>query len=647
MKYRPEIDGLRTIAVLPVVLYHADLAWIQGGFVGVDVFFVISGYLITTIIATDVALGKFSLRRFYERRLRRIFPVLFAVAVVTSLAAWLWMIPSDLREYGKSLLGVALFVSNYLFYRETGYFQPSSELMPMRHTWSLAVEEQFYVVMPLLLMMTAALAWRGRMALVAALLVISLAACLVSQAGNPDLTFYSIHTRAWEMLAGSFCALWLIQHPLRGSNALSAVGLAMIAFAVFMFDKTTPFPSAWALVPVVGSALIILFAGPGGLVTRMLSFSPIVGIGLISFSVYMWHQPMITFARLTASHEPSVAFLTLVAAASFPIGYLSWRFIEQPFRKGPVARALSQRAIFVAGAAATGLVLAMGLLFYLENGSPNRMTPSGQTFQDLRIEERIAVNSGLDVACRRGFTLSDRCATGAEPEVLVWGDSYAMHTVAAVVSALPSGVELRQMALSSCGPIVSVTMVSSAAETEACAGFNDAVLEWLGTDPGIETVVLSSPFAWLATPSLTLRHDDGAQEPGNLTAAVAALADTIETLQAMELKVVVISPPPNPGWDIGRCLAHHAQRGESLSFCDFSYDALSAPIDLAYQILSGVEPLAPVIWLDQVICADGECRASNDDVFLYRDRGHLSNAGSAWLGTQPRFRAAIEDSIRN
>jgi len=647
MKYRPEIDGLRTIAILPVVLYHANLSWIQGSFVGVDVFFVISGYLITTIIATDVALGKFSLRRFYERRIRRIFPALFAVALVTSMAAWLWMMPSDLREYGKSLLGVALFLSNYLFYRETGYFQPSSELMPMRHTWSLAVEEQFYVVMPLLLMTTAALAWRGRMALVSTLLAISLAACLTNQAGNPDLTFYSIHTRAWEMLAGSFCALWLMQHPLRGSNALSAVGLAMIAFAVFTFDKATPFPSAWALIPVVGSALIILFASPGGLVTRMLSLPPIVGIGLISFSVYMWHQPMITFARLTASHEPSVAFLTLVAAASFPIGYLSWRFIEQPFRKGPIARALSQRAIFVAGGAATALILAMGLLFYLSNGSPNRMTPSRQTFKDLRIEERIAVNTGLGVACRRGFTLDEGCATGADPTVLVWGDSYAMHTVAAVVSALPSGVALRQMALPSCGPIVSVTMVSSAAETEACARFNDAVLEWLGTDPGIETVVLSSPFAWLATPSLTLRHDDGTQEPGNMATAVKALAETIETLQAMDLRVVVISPPPNPGWDIGRCLSHHAQHGESLSSCDFSHDALSAPIDLAYEILRRVEILAPVIWLDQEICANGTCRASADNVFLYRDRGHLSNAGSVWLGAQSGFRGAIEDSIRN
>lgn len=649
MQYRPEIDGLRTIAVLPVVLYHADLTWVQGGFVGVDVFFVISGYLITTIIAMDVAEGRFSLTRFYERRIRRIFPALFAVSVATSLAAWLWMIPFDLREYGKSLLGVASFLSNYLFYRETGYFHPSSELMPMRHTWSLAVEEQFYVVMPLLLMLTGALAWRGRMGLIIGLMAASFLACVVSQPGNPDLTFYSIHTRAWELLAGSFCALWLMHRPMPRSATLSGIasgtGLAMILFAIVTFDKSTPFPSAWALLPVVGSALIILFAIPGGPVTRLLSLPPMVGIGLISYSVYMWHQPMITFARLTSPFEPSVIYLSIIALASFPVGYLSWRFVEQPFRHGPLARKLDQGAIFRAGALATGAVIAIGIGFYLSNGMPNRMTPSGQTYAELQIAERLAVNTGVDVSCRRGFTLSDRCATGSDPRILVWGDSYAMHTVGALIEALPEEMALRQMTLPSCGPIVTVTMVASTAETEACARFNDQVLEWLQSDPGIETVVLSSPFAWLASPTLTLRHDDGTDEPGSLQSGIAAVAETIMTLQGLGLRVVVLSPPPNPGWNIGRCLAHQAFRGDTLNSCDFLHDDLSAPTGLAYSILAGVEELAPVIRLDRSICSDGICRSAIGETFIYRDTGHLSNLGSAWLGNNPVFKAALANAL--
>lgn len=645
MQYRPEIDGLRTIAVLPVVLYHADLSWVRGGYVGVDIFFVISGYLITTIIATDVARGQFSVRRFYERRLRRLFPALFAVVIATSIAAWFWMMPADLREYGKSLLGVSLFLSNYLFYRETGYFQPASELMPMRHTWSLAVEEQFYVVMPLLLMFTATLVWRWRIGLIVGLMAASFIACIVSQPGSPDLTFFSIHTRAWEMLVGSFCALLLLRKPMPSSTILSGIGLAMILFAIFTFDKFTPFPSAWALFPVLGSALIILFAAPGGPVTRLLSLTPMVGIGLISYSVYMWHQPMITFARLTSPLEPSVFYLSIVALASFPISYLSWRFIEQPFRKGSVARSLNQNAIYVAGGAATVLMLAIGLSFYLTNGIPNRTTPSGLSYAELRISERIAVNTGLDVACRRGFTLDDRCATDGAPSVLVWGDSYAMHIVAAVRAALPVGLALRQMALPSCGPIPSVTMVSTAAETEACARFNDEVLSWLASDPGIETVILSSPFAWLATASLTLRHDDGTEAPGSLETAIEALSDTIAALQALGLRVIVISPPPNPGWNIGRCLVNQSIKGASLSQCDFAHNALSGPTGLAYEILAGIEAMAPVIWLDRSICPDDICRASIDDVYLYRDTGHLSNTGSGWLGENPVFRAALAEAL--
>lgn len=638
MRYRPEIDGLRAVAVLPVVLFHTGIAGAAGGFVGVDVFFVLSGYLITTIISEDLSRDRFSLRRFYERRFRRIFPALFVVTLVSSVAAWWWMLPFDLREYGKSVIGVALFVSNYLFYRETGYFQPSSENLPLLHTWSLGVEEQFYLVIPALLMLVASLSLRRTLPLVAVLFMISLGMCIVTQPTKPDLAFYSIHTRAWELLAGSLCALWLLDRPQRPSAVLAGTGLVLILGAVIAFDDSTAFPAPWALVPVGGTVLVILFAAPGGPITRLLAWKPFVGIGLISYSVYLWHQPLLAFTRLTAEHEPGQSLLLVAALASLPLGYLSWRFVEVPFRRGKLAARMGQGAFFGGVTAGSGILLLSALAFYVTDGIPERRTPSGQTWAELDITERLAVNTGLHVNCRRGFTLEPKCATGSEPSILLWGDSYAMHLVGALQEALPGGAALRQMTLPSCGPVPTLTLVSSAAETSACRDFNRQVMDWLASDPGIKTVILSSPFAWLATPTLTLERRDGSRVQGSVDEGVAALNQTIDELRALGLRVVVMSPPPTSGWSIGRCLALRARNGEALNACDFDRDTLFSPKRLANEVLAGLADDVPVVWLGDTICEDRRCRAAADGTFLYRDRGHLSNAGSRWLGRQARFR---------
>lgn len=645
MKYRPEIDGLRAVAVMPVVLFHAGVAGAAGGFVGVDVFFVLSGYLITTIIAEDLSRKRFSLRRFYERRFRRIFPALFVVTLVSSVAAWWLMLPLDLREYGKSVIGVALFVSNYIFYRETGYFQTSSENLPLLHTWSLGVEEQFYLIMPALLMLVASLALRRALPLVAVLFMISLVACIVTQPARPDLAFYSIHTRAWELLAGSLCALWLLDRPQRSSAILAGTGLFLILGTVIAFDDSMPFPAPWALMPVGGTVLVILFAAPGGSITRLLGWQPLVGIGLISYSVYLWHQPLLAFTRLTAEHEPGQSILLTAALASLPLGYLTWRFVEFPFRSGELAARTGQGAVFGGVAAGSGVLLAVALTFYVTDGMPERGTPSGQTYAELGITERLAVNTGLHVKCRRGFNLDPECATGPEPAILVWGDSYAMHMVGALQEALPSGASLRQMTLPSCGPVLTLTLVSSAAESRACRDFNRQVMDWLASAPGIETVILSSPFTWLATPTLTLERHDGSRVPGDLDLGAAALNGTIDELQAVGLKVIVMSPPPTPGWDIGRCLAQQARYGEALNACDFDREAPFAPRRLAEEVLMGLADDVPVIWLGNTICEGRLCRAAADGIFIYRDRGHLSNAGSRWLGLQERFRSDLQAAL--
>lgn len=305
MKYRAEIDGLRALAVIPVILFHAGFEWFSGGFVGVDVFFVISGYLITTIIISEMAEGKFSMVNFYERRARRILPALFFVMAACLPFAWLWLTPSDLKDFGQSLIAVSFFSSNMLFWLESGYFDTAAELKPLLHTWSLAVEEQYYILFPIFLMLTWRLGvkWISIILSFVFLLSLGLAVLGTQYATNPQITsgtFFLLPTRGWELLVGVFAAFYLKYktHPKSRTfnQILSLLGFSMIAYSIIVFDETTPFPSLYALIPTIGTGLLILCAVPKTIVHKLLSLKAIVGIGLISYSAYLWHQPLLAFA---------------------------------------------------------------------------------------------------------------------------------------------------------------------------------------------------------------------------------------------------------------------------------------------------------------------------------------------------------------
>ena len=271
MKYRPEIDGLRALAVIPVILFHAGFEIFSGGFVGVDVFFVISGYLITTILIEDIENKRFSIVNFYERRARRILPALFSVMLVCIPFAWMWMLPSQMKDFSQSLVAVSLFASNILFWRESGYFDAAAEEKPLLHTWSLAVEEQYYVVFPIFLI----LAWRfGKNRVFWMIVVMAAISLLLSEWGwrnKATANFYLAPTRAWELFAGSIAAFVIQKQGVRKNNPLALVGLAAILFSIFFYDEATPFPSVYALVPVLGVVLIVLYAEKETIVAKLLS----------------------------------------------------------------------------------------------------------------------------------------------------------------------------------------------------------------------------------------------------------------------------------------------------------------------------------------------------------------------------------------
>ena len=338
LTYRREIDGLRAIAVLPVLLFHANLGFFSGGFVGVDVFFVISGYLITSIIISEAKTGQFSFISFYERRARRILPVLFLVMLVTTGLACVWMMPDELKNYGQSLLATTLVSNNILLSITSGYWDLASEFKPLLHTWSLGVEEQYYLIFPFLFI----LLWnkfRDKILLVLiAMFAASLALSQSAITSAPSLTFFLLPTRAWELALGAITAVYMTKAPYstdpsHKKQILSGFGLMLIAASVVVFTEQTPTPGLYALIPTIGSVLVILFAVKGTVVNKLLASRWLVGVGLISYSLYLWHQPLFAFARIYSQTPPPAWVYTSLLILTFVLSFLSWKLVERPARQ--------------------------------------------------------------------------------------------------------------------------------------------------------------------------------------------------------------------------------------------------------------------------------------------------------------------------
>lgn len=626
MQYRREIDGLRAVAVLPVILFHAGFSVFSGGFVGVDVFFVISGYLITSILIAELEQGKFSIARFYERRARRILPALFVVMLACLPFAYMWMLPSQLKDFAQSLVAVVFFASNILFWREDGYFAAAAELKPLLHTWSLAVEEQYYLLFPLFLL----LLWRfGRQRVFWSVVAVAVLSLLLAEWGwrnKPSANFYLAPTRAWELLAGSICAFLTVGRAQKSSNVLSAAGLALIVFAIFAYSDSTPFPSVYTLVPVVGTVLVILFAAEGTWVARLLSLRGFVGIGLISYSAYLWHQPLFAFARLRSLTEPSHVLMGVLAVAALLLAWATWRYVEQPFRKRANPVLVTQRGVFAASGAVGAVFVALGLAGHFANGFDNR-TRNGVSFAGLDV--RVMVNHGLHTDCEGRFNSSPNCYTSLAPNVLLWGDSFAMHLAQGVVAS-EDGLALQQHTISSCAPILGVAQLSGDKTeewAEGCILFNNSVIEWLGQHESVDLVILSSPFGGVLGGSLLLEGGERLSgEQGDFIAS--ALRETVREIRETGARVVIVSPTPRSGWNIGQCLMRTVYFEAGEDACNFALDLDTAP----YELLKSVEDYVAVYWLHQDICADGVCDVMQDDVFIYRDTGHLSKEGSAYLG---------------
>lgn len=444
MKYRTEIDGLRALAVVPVILFHAGFELFSGGFVGVDVFFVISGYLITTILVDDIENNRFSIVNFYERRARRILPALFFVMLVCIPFAWMWMIPSQMKGFSQSLVAVSLFASNILFWRESGYFDTAAEEKPLLHTWSLAVEEQYYVLFPVFLLF----AWRFRKDRVFWMIVVmAVISLILSEWGwrnKATANFYLAPTRAWELFAGSIAAFVVQKHGVQKSDVLSLLGLAAIVFAIFAYDESTPFPSVFALVPVVGVVLLVLFAEKETLTAKLLSTKAFVGVGLISYSAYLWHQPLFAFARIRLLEEPSEVLMVILSVSSLVLAVASWKYIETPFRR-KTGFFSNKKIVFLMSTVGLIVFFLLGVFGHMHNRYLTSIKYAAKPdflltlnlLDDAKTSSPVFINENRfdDGSCRFSVTninedISRRileCRESFEPGVLVFGDSHATN----------------------------------------------------------------------------------------------------------------------------------------------------------------------------------------------------------------------------
>jgi len=485
VKYRSEIDGLRAFAVLPVILFHAGFQWFSGGYVGVDIFFVISGYLITSIIINEIEAGTFSITNFYERRARRILPALTFVCLVCLPFAWLYLPPEEMKKFAHSLMAVFTFSSNILFWTEVDYFDTASELKPLLHTWSLAVEEQYYIFFPPLLVFL----WKYKLKTVLLTLFIMFVGSLAlghwAVFSKPSAAFFLLPTRGWEILLGCFCAFYLKYSTFtvhnHWQNILSLLGFALILVAIFGFQVTTPTPSLYTLIPTLGVALIVLFANPNTLINRCLSWRPFVAIGLISYSAYLWHQPIFAFARKILQHEISSLMMIALSCLALVLGWVSWRTIEKPFRSKSF---LSTRSIFSYSGAITLVFISMGLWGHLANGF-------------LKPQHTSDYVSAIELDKQHIYLL---------------GDSHAGHLLEGLNHAT-TGKIIKRTA-SGCIPLLHVDRMDSRGSLGACANSMTASIEEFVGSSDYDTLLVSA-MGPVYLEGTSFRNKDKARVLGN------------------------------------------------------------------------------------------------------------------------------------
>jgi peptidoglycan/LPS O-acetylase OafA/YrhL len=631
MKYRADIDGLRALAVIPVLLYHAGVPGFPGGFVGVDIFFVISGYLICGMIDGDIREGAFSLSNFYKRRMLRILPALFVMFFVTSALAYLYCLPVELEDYSKSLASAAGSVSNVYFAATAGYFDAPAETKPLLHTWSLGVEEQFYLVVPLLMLLAYRVVPKHARLVFAAVAALSFAAAFAVSYRNTTFVFYLTPFRAWELALGALLSIKFIPAPATefGRNACGSVGMLLLCGAIFLGSSSAPLLLMTALASIGATLVIASSEGAASAVGRLLSLRPVVFIGLISYSLYLWHWPLIVFQRtdgLLAGSSGAMTKLTLIAG-SIAIAWLSWKFVEMPFRLK--ARDTSTGMVFgVASAAMTSLAALCGLVL-IAGGAPFRFPE-----RVVAIASYLAYDPSQSFRSGRCYLATNRqqldvetCMKldGKRPNYLLVGDSHAAHLWFGLSTSMPE-VNLMQATASACRPAVERVSVL---DSRACPKLMRFVFDDFLVNKKVDKVLLAA--AW--------KDED-----------IPALSDTLETLMSRGLDVVVLGPIVEYDGALPRLLADEILRNSPSIASAMRTRGIAARDRLLRRIITSKG--ATYLSVYDSVCRDDHCdEFAEGDIPLQFDAGHLTAQGSLEVGRRlaPFFggKLARADDVAN
>jgi len=647
MMYRSEIDGLRAIAVVPVILFHAGFQMFSGGFVGVDIFFVISGYLITTIIIDDIEKNQFSVANFYERRARRILPALFFVILCCIPFAWIWMLPDELRTFSQSIISVIFFASNLFFWQKSGYFSASSEEMPLLHTWSLAVEEQYYVLFPVFLILTWRFGKNRVFWIIVGLAAISLALSEWGWRNKETANFYLSPMRAWELFAGSISAFIVRKHGVKSFNSIALLGLGAIVFSIFTYDETTPFPSFYSLVPVLGTVLLILYSGKETFVSRFLSMRLIVGMGLISYSVYLWHQPVFAFAKIRLLNAPSTELMIFLCVLSILLGFLSWKYIEQPFRnkKGLLKRRLGVFSVSFAGAVA---FLIIGFGGQLQDGYKQRLDIPNSVYNS-------TTSSGRKYECFSKHNIHDvddwYCELGAgsaERSFAVFGDSHSLAIVRAADEVINEiGLSGVYVGTFGCIPFLAIHSLRGDQNEKNCHKLNERVFEYVKNNQ-IKVLILvarwtyytdggydGSDFSFISTDKNGIKSKEESRE-----AFRKGLWKTVKAYSRIGVEVVIVPQVPQQKFDamdIYRTV--YAEDAANLRDNSVSVQEHRRLQSFVNSLFS--EFKIKTLSLDGIFCDDFKCNVGTLSESFYWDNDHLSVVGSK------KIRNAIKDFFVN
>lgn len=638
--YRPEIDGLRAVAVVPIVLFHAGVDWLPGGYIGVDIFFVISGYLIGSIILGDLARARFSFRDFYRRRMRRILPALLFMVAVTLGGGYFVLLPDEWMDLAQSALAALFFVPNINFWLASStYFGLDVATQPLLHTWSLGVEEQFYLVVPALLVFLHA---RGRGApLLWPLLVLcglSFWINLYWIGIDSKFAFYMLPARAWELFLGVVLAWWLprLAPGRRVGSTLSFAGLALCLAPIFLLDEHSPFPGSNALYPVLGAVLFILGAGiaPSCGSARLLALPPFVAVGRISYSLYLWHWPVIVYLELA---RPAASNTLLAIALSAVLASVSFRFVEERYRRpSPGAGGISPGRRRELQSVMLGCVIACTVLLFAA-GFPQRVP--GDAW---RIAGKSASGEGYgncEVLLGDASLEAQRCrlgAPGGPVTVALWGDSHANALAPALDTALRRAGRGGYLYFGSgCRPLLDVSRPSRT----RCPRFNAAVVDLITADPAMDTVYLAGywrlPLMGQSYDNANFLIQDSHSSERSPTENRAVFRRGLErTLSALgDRRVVMVEDVPEVGSQFGKSLGNHFVRERWLGIDRPGEYTFTRREDDPYpgvfaSLLMSTFPELDVLWLQEALCSGTQCPLMVDGSLLYYDGDHLSEAGS-------------------